>query len=247
MQLELLLRVYGPFAWKDAAILFHCNDTVVLQALHNSIEIKVSKNIFSQKKFNQLYRIIISSKLLFESSNFARARRISVSNTAKVVRFSRNKRKWTKRNQFDDETNNVETPSRVVWRTLRNPREFKQNCKLSHRQARYAAQQTRLTLSYGRNRRLFFPISPTSRVHRGPGVRGGRWMNARAAKGMLNRVVNSLAFHSVPKQSQVIRCRRRRRRRRERKRNLELFERGRVEGLEGWCTSGRRIGGLISL
>lgn len=60
-------------------------------------------------------------------------------------------------------------------------------------------------------------------------------MNARGSAGMLNRAINSLAFHSLPKQSQVIRRPRRRRRSRRhgrRKRNLELLERGRVEGLE---------------
>lgn len=56
-------------------------------------------------------------------------------------------------------------------------------------------------------------------------------MNAR--RGMLNRAVNSLAFHSLPRQSRVIRRPRRRRRRHGgRKRDPELLERGRVEGLE---------------
>lgn len=59
-------------------------------------------------------------------------------------------------------------------------------------------------------------------------------MNAR--RGMLNRAVNSLAFHSLPRQSRVIRRPRRPRRHRRRhggrKRDPELLERGRVEGLE---------------
>lgn len=60
-------------------------------------------------------------------------------------------------------------------------------------------------------------------------------MNAGGSAGMLNRAVNSLAFHSLPKQSQVIRRPRGSRRSRRhggRKRNLELLERGRAEGLE---------------
>ena len=65
-------------------------------------------------------------------------------------------------------------------------------------------------------------------------VRRRRRMNAR--RGMLNRAVNSLAFHSLPRQSRVIRRPRRPRRRRRRhggrKRDPELLERGRVEGLE---------------
>lgn len=59
---------------------------------------------------------------------------------------------------------------------------------------------------------------------------------------MLNRAVNSLAFHSLPRQSRVIRRPPRRRHRRHggRKRYPELLERGRVEGLE----IGREGGGV---
>lgn len=63
-------------------------------------------------------------------------------------------------------------------------------------------------------------------------------MNARGSEVMLNRVVNSLAFHSLPTESRVIR-RRRRRRHGGRKRNSELLERGRVEGLGGGGTGVR--------
>lgn len=73
-------------------------------------------------------------------------------------------------------------------------------------------------------------------------------MNTRRSEGLLNRAVNSLAFHSPTKESRVIRRRRRRRRHGGRKTNLKLLERGRIEGLAGVaCWRRGVVGSLISL
>lgn len=81
-------------------------------------------------------------------------------------------------------------------------------------------------------------------------------MNARRSKGMLNRAVNSLAFHSPPEESRVIRRLRRLlshpplSNRGGRKRNSKVLEPGRVDDIgvvEGKVESGGGPGSLISL
>jgi len=58
-------------------------------------------------------------------------------------------------------------------------------------------------------------------------------MNTRRSEGLLNRAVNSLAFHSLAKESYGVIRRRRRRRHGGRKTNSKLLEPGRIEGLAG--------------
>lgn len=72
-------------------------------------------------------------------------------------------------------------------------------------------------------------------------------MNTRKSTELLNRAVNSLAFHSLAKESRVIRRRRRRRRHGGRKTNSKLLEPGRIEGLAGAPRWRRVVGSLISL
>lgn len=69
-------------------------------------------------------------------------------------------------------------------------------------------------------------------------------MNTRKSTELLNRAVNSLAFHSLAKESRVIR---RRRRHGGRKTNSKLLEPGRIEGLAGAPRWRRVVGSLISL
>lgn len=89
------------------------------------------------------------------------------------------------------------------------------------------AQQTRLAPSYEEFQFSLCIHVSFSYLSAGY-AREGRWIYSRRSEGLLNRAVNSLAFHSLAKEFRVIR-----RRHGGRKTNSKLLEPGRIEGLTG--------------